>query len=780
MHGSIRIAVLVVSLVFAAPADAARGKDAVAQAKAELATGKYEQAQKRLEKRIRARRGDLEARVWLARAYRMTGKESLARQILETFYDDWSAGEIDRDDPRALMYVGMAMQLLGNFEDANETLRDAVAANPRLHEANIAWGNMFLEKYAAGHAQQSFEEVLSADPDNADALVGMARVVLEQRYDVVKAAEYVDKALAASPGHAKALLVRAGLEVDDREFERAKKTLQAILKANPRHLDALSTRAAIAWLEDDAKELAATEKKVLTIHPKYAPFYHQVAEYAVKAHRYEEAIALENKALALDPDYYLAAAAVGMNHLRLGQEEKGLEKMNAAFEHDPYNVRAYNILNLFEKVIPKGYEFITGKHVRLRVRTHEKPVLARYVPRFLDEAYAGMQRRYGFTPGQVTLELFDNPDHYGVRTVGLPNLGALGICFGNVITSLSPSGGNLNWGMVLWHELAHSFALGLSKHRVPRWFTEGLSEYETVMQRPEWRRENDHDVYKVLAAGNLPSVTELDRRFTRAKDMEEMVVAYHLSSLAVEFMATRWGFPSIVRALKMYGDRKDTPEVMKQVTGLDVAAFDSAFREWLGKRLAHYAGGTADGYEPTLKLAQAALSGGDSKKAVQLLEKATLLDPERSEPHAVLAELHEAAGNMKAAVEARTRYAMLEQMEYAPLSKLVTYHHGEKNWQRVRELGESALLIYPFDAELHLHLGDAYLALAQPADALYEYDSALLVTEQPLRRPALAHLGRARALLASNKRRPAAAALKQALTLEPKNPDARSLRRQLK
>ena len=44
-----------------------------------------------------------------------------------------------------------------------------------------------------------------------------------------------------------------------------------------------------------------------------------------------------------------------------------------------------------------------------------------------------MAKRYRFRPKTpVVIELFQNPDHYSVRTVGLPNLGALGVCFGQV------------------------------------------------------------------------------------------------------------------------------------------------------------------------------------------------------------------------------------------------------------------------------------------------------------------------------------------------------------
>src|SRR5262249_40869891 len=100
----------------------------------------------------------------------------------------------------------------------------------------------------------------------------------------------------------------------------------------------------------------------------------------------------------------------------------------------------------------------------------------------------------------------------------------------------------------------------------------------------------DNDVWVAYSAGRLPSVVELNSRFLRAKDMQDMVVAYHMSSMTVEFIARKWGFPKIVDALKLYGKGKDTPEVLKSITGLGVAEFDGEFRKYLDERLAVYKG----------------------------------------------------------------------------------------------------------------------------------------------------------------------------------------------
>ena len=83
----------------------------------------------------------------------------------------------------------------------------------------------------------------------------------------------------------------------------------------------------------------------------------------------------------------------------------------------------------------------------------------------------------------------------------------------------------------------------------------------------------------------------------------------------------------------------------------------------------------------------------------------------------------------------------------APLKELVEEYEKRGAWAKVRTYGEMALDIFPSDADLLMTLGKAYLATGDADRSLYSYDSALVV-DPPLRRPALAHIGRTRAFLA--------------------------------
>ncbi|MDB4967228.1 MAG: repeat-containing protein [Myxococcales bacterium] len=582
---------LVIGLLLMLPRLA--GADAAADGERLRKAGRYADAQKLLEPAVQRDPRALAARLQLGLVYRATGQRDLERATWNRFYDDYEAGLLDKKRSRDLLYVALAARYLGGWQDANDTFRDAVDADPKGKDgarANIEWAALFLEKYDAGHAEVSLKEALAVLPHDADAHALMARVKSEQN-DLVAAEKEIAAALHADPRHAGALDLDAERLVFDERWSDAAAMARKVLAINPEDVGARTVLGAVAFLRDDVRGWQAERDHVLKTNPRAWELFHGVAEMCVKEHRYLEANQLEGEALKVDPKSWVALAAIGSNWLRLGEDRKGVEALQEAWKRDPYNVRTYNLLNLFEDVIPKQYVLVEGTPFRFRVSKREEKVLLHYVAPFVQREYAELVKRYGFTPeGPLTIELYANPDHYAVRTVGLPGLEALGVTFGKVITGMSPATGKFNWGLMLWHEVAHIFSIQMSKARVPRWFTEGLSEYETARVDPMWTRRTHAELARAVQTKKLLSVAELDLGFTRARDVSHMVVAYHQAAEEVMFLVRRWGFEVVPRALKLFAQGKETPAVIAAVTGLDVRAFDAAFEADLRARLKPYEG----------------------------------------------------------------------------------------------------------------------------------------------------------------------------------------------
>ena len=113
--------------------------------------------------------------------------------------------------------------------------------------------------------------------------------------------------------------------------------------------------------------------------------------------------------------------------------------------------------------------------------------------------------------------MFPKHDHFAVRTAGLPGMiGALGACFGRVVTLDSPRArpGEFQWEATLWHELAHVITLQMSNQRLPRWLSEGISEFEETIERPgRWGRAGDLMFANLMNRGETIKLKELNAAF---------------------------------------------------------------------------------------------------------------------------------------------------------------------------------------------------------------------------------------------------------------------------
>jgi predicted Zn-dependent protease len=560
----------------------------IAAAQAEIALGLYPDARRRLERAAAATPDDLPVRDTLMRLLELIGDHAALAPLITASYDDWNGGKVSRANPAGLIAIATAVRLDGNWKDTNDVLRDAVKADRRATAANLDWGAVLLEKHNGADAEACFRDVLKVDADNPDAHAGLARVAIVDRYDGATAREEIARALAVNPAHAEALALRAQLATDAEDWRAAEEDVAAIRRTNPRDRRAARVAAAAALLRDDRDAFARAREQALAVHPNDGAFFAFVAEALTRHRRYDDARELAEAGTAANPDDAACLAVLAATLLRLGDEDAGLDALRRAWKRDPYDVRTYNLLNLYEKVIPR-YIMVSSAHLRFRVLPAAKTAITEVVAPYLEERYRDYVARYGFEPrGPITFELYGDARAFAVRTVGLPGIGVAGVCFGRIITSQSPTNHAFNWGMVLAHELAHVFAIELSRSRVPRWFTEGLSEVETMRARPEWTRHDDIALYGAELRGDLPGLTSISNAFINVRSGDDAARAYALSAVAVDFLDRRFGFRALREALAAFGRGEREPAVLEKLAGMPLAELERAFREELAKRFAGY------------------------------------------------------------------------------------------------------------------------------------------------------------------------------------------------
>ncbi len=584
------------------------------EGEARVAVGQYDEAVARWTQAVdRARTGvGRRARALAGKWQVILGHRDLAEELTQPLVDEYNdamqeqedhPGTPERPNPRtailrdaeALTYLAMAMRSLNSPQDANQAFNDAIRLDAHRVETLIEHAELYLSKEDMANAGESLRDALAVNAHNARGLLLRAETRLANDMDFTHASEDLDEALRVNPNLADAYAVRAQMALRDENIVEATRLVERALQINPRSLEAISTRGVIRFQAGDADGLRRSFDELFRISPVYVQGYTLLAEFADWGHRYDDAIVLMREGLlrpSVASDRRLQGwmrAQLGINLLRTGDEEHGLVELQESFRIDRYNVRVYNLLNLYEDTITNQYASETRPPFVFRFHKEEQPVLTRYVPQLLQRAYADMNRRYHFTPqGPLRIEMFAETEHFSVRTAGLPEIGVQGVCFGRLITAISPKAGPFNWAQILWHELAHVYAIQLSRSRVPRWFTEGLSEWESFHSHPEWAREMDRDLFVALQANRLPRVRDFNTAFTHARDGSSVIVAYYAASKLVEYMIDRYTFDRVITMLPLWGQDIATPEVMQRALGVSIDQLDTDFRAHTQQRLARF------------------------------------------------------------------------------------------------------------------------------------------------------------------------------------------------
>ncbi len=564
-------------------------------------TGKRAQAVKLLEANQNAPSPAVR-QIWIRLGeYRIAmGKRADAEAPLMQIVGEYNSDAIKDNDAEGMALVGRATQLLRAWHNANDSYLKSEQDDPANVRERLWHADLLLDKFNWGGAEENVRKALKVAPKDPDALVMLARIKLRQSLDFDTAEEIVKDVLAINPKHAGALAVRAGLAIRDGDIDAAMRALGEGFAAEPDNLELWALKGAARFLADDRPGYEAAKREALARNPQYSRFFTIIEDYAEWEHRYDDIIPMMQEAVKVDPEDGLAWGLLGLTETRDGRETEGLDALHKSWSKDHYNVFVFNTLDLYEKNFASDYDVVASGPFRIRYAKAFEKLQSRYVPSLLGEAWASMKARYGFVPTTpVSVELFEPSPHgkpqdargqFGVWTSGESEISIQGVCFGHMIGAMGPDSEEFNWGNVLWHELGHVFAIQLSKNHVPRWFTEGLSEYETLARRREWRRSMDPQLYLAITQNRLPAAMDMNRAFTHATSGEDVVIAYYAASQMVAFTAEHFGMPKIVLALKLWGKGVRTPDVIKGAFGVTGAEYDKQYRAWELARLARYKG----------------------------------------------------------------------------------------------------------------------------------------------------------------------------------------------
>jgi tetratricopeptide (TPR) repeat protein len=763
---------------------AASGGDAFGRLLGEVyaARGRLAEAADAFQSALRARAPDsASARLGLALVHARQGDAGVTRELewFIPFYNN--APNLNADE---LTAVGRAVAALGNtdpqlFKDAVKAFGEAAAADPRHVDARIYDAVVFLDKFDSRNGTPLLQEALAIEPANPRALTQLARA---QRFDGnADAIQNVDHALAVNPNLVAARVLKAEMLFASEDYAGAGAQADSALAIDPAAVGAIGVKGALAYLAGNRAAYDAAKQSAFALNPRDTEFLTLVSGLIANERRYAESIALAQEAVAIDSTAWAARTLAGMGEFRLGRFDAAAVTLAAAFKGDPYNPWVKNTLDLMDK-FPQ-YQRYASARFDLLLNKSEGDLIALYMQPVAEAAYDTFAARYRWKPAdRIRMEVYPRHGDFSVRTVGLAGLGALGVSFGDILAMDSPSArqvGEFHWASTLWHEVAHTFTLGLSHMTIPRWLTEGISGWEEARAHAGWGDPLTPSFLAAYGDGRLPPLSKLTPAFIRPAYPEQVMHAYQMAELVVEHIASTRGVDAVRRMVAEFGDGKKQPDVFRNVLKTTPEAYDAEFDAYMRKRfagqLAAVKGGAESPYATHLARAQALAEAGQDADAAKELELARALIPEFAgpgSPYAQLAQMAIKRGDDAAAILWLDRITQRYAQDYNAWVKLAELREKTGDRKGAATALEQAMLVHPYDPAQHDRLAALYIASGRAKDAVRERRA--IVALKPVDKAA-AYYNLAVALDAAGDRAAARSEVLRALEIAPGYAQAQEL-----
>jgi len=552
-----------------------------------LMTGQYREARASVTNALARDSRSLRLR-WQAReAFQSNGETETAERLVDEIIQRGASRPwAYRDDAAGLVILGRALLLrcLDPKRVLDTVFDNARKLDPKLKELYLASGQLALDKHDFALAARKFQEGLKKIPEDADLNYGLARAYASgDQSSMLKA---LDRALEINSNHIASLLLMIDHEIDAEDYSEAIKLFERIQSINPWQPEAWAYRAVLAHLQNEADTEKSAREKALKFWPDNPRVDHLIGLKLSQNYRFSEGASYQRQALKHDPEFVAAKAQLAQDLLRLGEEGEGWKLAQEVQKQDGYDVQAYNLVALHDKMA--RFVTLTNDDFLLRMDAREASIYGAQALRLLSEAKTNLCGKYGVELKKPSIvEIFPEQKDFAVRTFGMPgNPGYLGVCFGRVITANSPASRGahpVNWQAVLWHEFCHVVTLQMTSNKMPRWLSEGISVFEEIQANASWGQHMNPQYREMVLAGELTPVSKLSAAFLAPRSDLHLQFAYYEASLAVEFLVQRFGLESCKGILRELGGGMEINNALQKHT-VPIEKLDEEFSAFALKR----------------------------------------------------------------------------------------------------------------------------------------------------------------------------------------------------
>lgn len=305
----------------------------LAEAKQYQQKGDYKAALIQLKNAASKNPGDAKIRFELAQSYLESGDPVSAEKEIR------KAQSLGMDGKQVIPVLTNALLMQGKAEQALEVSNDA----PASPELLVTRGNAYAATGAEAKAAESYEGALTAQPNDANALIGLARLAMARK-DVAAASSHIEKALAANPKNPAVWMFKGAMLRADGKTDEAVAAYGEVIKIKPDHMNALVERAQIS-IERQKYEAAQAD---LAAAGKAAPnaliVRYSQALLDFRQGKFGPAKETLQQVMKVAPNYMPAVLLSGAVDLNLKSYQQAEQHLKRFVEQFPDNAYARKLL----------------------------------------------------------------------------------------------------------------------------------------------------------------------------------------------------------------------------------------------------------------------------------------------------------------------------------------------------------------------------------------------------------------------------------------------------
>ena len=719
-----------------------------------LNTGKYAEALEAMKAGSRRYSWSIRLRLLAYEVYLQNGDREQAQAALEDINNlAGSRGRWGYQDVQSIIALGQAALLLG--ADPKRVLDNfferAKKADPKVREVYLASGQLALDKNDAELAAKTFSEGLKQFPEDADMHYGLAKAYASGDRGAMM--EELEKALEQNPNHVPSHLLMVDHLIDAEEDEAAAEELDKAMKVNPWHPEAWAYKAVLSHLKNDTQAEKIARENGLKFWDTNPEVDNLIGRKLSQKYRFAEGAAAERRALRFDPRYLPAKIQLAQDLLRLGEETEGWGLAREVHEQDGYDVTAFNLANLHDTM--EKYHTLSNADFMVRMAANEADIYGREALKLLQRAKQTLCAKYGVDLERpTTVEIFTSQKDFGVRTFGMPhNPGFLGVCFGPVVTANSPASQGAspaNWQAVLWHEFCHVVTLQMTRNKMPRWLSEGISVYEELQANPTWGQSMNPQYREMILGDDFTPLSKLSSAFLTPESDLHLQFAYFESYMVVDFLVHEYGMDTLKKVLTDLGKGEEINKALGAHTK-DIDDLEGDFEKFARAKAEKFAPGMdwekpepdelrkadekwfaerTNNYYALVFQAKKLMREKEFAAAKEPLNRLIELFPGhvgRDSPYPLLAEVHRSLNETNEERRVLEAYVERDADAVEAYLRLMELAAADEDWNVVRKTAERFLAVNPLVAPPYRYLAKASEALEQPPVAIQAYRTILLL-----------------------------------------------------